>query len=409
MRNTIRQISLIRPVYRALINSGRSYAAFTEKEERLVEQLCDRSVILDPMSGYGGITRLCSASGVQSYCVELNRPQYLWQVLCDPGNTEAFAQSIDNLLWWRAKWPKVDTRADVSDDFFTPTSLALLSTLLDLSLAATGAAFAGGGDEAEKCLALLLPFAGRLSCSSSRIATHTKRGGMCVYIGWDEDFEGYLRAMRERLSVVAASARERRHVIAWGDARTHPFPSGQFGAMVTSPPYPNRTDFGSMFLPELDFLNWADQSHGVPCGKCGEPLIGSVVVTGRKGNHPRTTAAQRFLHDVASLKLKPRAQRDDETYFLPYYANYFVALEEAYANISQAAASRFEGYITVRNNTHRSVTVPVCEVVMGIWRQLGFSTKIVGEEELFHVGTMNPRARGVKARQREFVIRVWRG
>lgn len=71
------RLSLIRELYRSLINSRRTYAAFKENEVYpLVEKLADRNEILDPMSGYGLLTRYCSKIGITAYCIELNPPQY---------------------------------------------------------------------------------------------------------------------------------------------------------------------------------------------------------------------------------------------------------------------------------------------------------------------------------------------
>ena len=108
------------------------------------------------------------------------------------------------------------------------------------------------------------------------------------------------------------------------------------------------------------------------------------------------------------LKRMKQATYDDEVYYFPYLREYFAALESAYANVSKAAASDFLGYIVVVNNTHRGVVVPVAEAIVDIWRELGFSSRIERAEESFHLGTKNPRAKGIRARHTEYVVEVRR-
>jgi len=70
--------TLIRDVYRALIHTGRSYAAFTDKDIAFLERLRGADKVLDPMAGYGLLTQHCAKIGQRSYCVEFNLPQYFW-------------------------------------------------------------------------------------------------------------------------------------------------------------------------------------------------------------------------------------------------------------------------------------------------------------------------------------------
>src|SRR5437588_10928005 len=90
------RLTLLRKIYRVLLNSGRTYAAFTAKERTLVESLAIHSEILDPMAGYGSVTKYCAELGIRSYCVEYNLPQYLWQVLCHPANTRIIVAAANH-------------------------------------------------------------------------------------------------------------------------------------------------------------------------------------------------------------------------------------------------------------------------------------------------------------------------
>ena len=185
--------TLIRDVYRALIHTGRSYAAFTEKDIAFLEHLRGVDEILDPMAGYGLLTQYCADIGQRSYCVEFNLPQYFWQVLCHPAHAPEFIKCLRQLQAWQARWPKATVRAIASDTWFPEESQRILLALLDLSKASIDACFDPSKNQAadleELAIALALPFVGRFACSvPGDISTHTKLGGMCVYHGWEDDF-----------------------------------------------------------------------------------------------------------------------------------------------------------------------------------------------------------------------------
>lgn len=404
------RITLIREIYRALINTGRSYAAFTHKERELVDRLKAKREIFDPMSGYGLLMRYCSTAGIKSFGVEYNLPQYLWQLLCHPANSENFLHAIKIIRSQRARWPRTKAKAVVSDEFFPEESLRLLEQLLDRIRQAIEKSFDESTNLEQPALALLLPFAGRLSCSiPGDISTHTKVGGMCVLLDWERDYEAYLCAIQTRLDHIANTAVTRSHKLVYGDARIYKFPKQRFRAMITSPPYPNHRDFTSMFAPEHALLHELRVSENRAPRQFSDRIIGSNFVSNRPKNLPESKTALRFLNDIKRLERNKTATYDDEVYYIPYFENYFIDLEKAYKNVSTACASSdFEGYIVVVNNTHRNLVIPVSEVVLEIWIRLGFKATIFASNELFHIGTKNPRARGLRAKHMEYIIKVWR-
>lgn len=404
------RITLIREIYRALINTGRSYAAFTQKERELVARLKSKREIFDPMSGYGLLMRYCSTAGVKSFGVEYNLPQYLWQLLCHPANSENFLQAIKIIRSRRARWPRPTVKAVVSDEFFPKELLRILERLLHSTKQAIEECFDEDTNLDQLTLALLLPFAGRLSCSvPGDISTHTKIGGMCVLLGWEKDYEAYLRAIHTRFEHIANTAVNRNHKLVYGDARIYKFPKQRFRAMITSPPYPNHRDFTSMFAPEHALLHELRINGDWAPRQFSEHIIGSNFVSNRPKTLPKSKMALRFLNDIKRLERNKTATYDDEVYYIPYFENYFIDLEKAYKNVSSACASSdFEGYIVVVNNTHRNLVIPVSEVVLEIWIRLGFKATVFASNELFHIGTKNPRARGLRAKHMEYIIKVWR-
>lgn len=404
------RITLIREIYRALINTGRSYAAFTQKEREIVNKLKTKGEIFDPMSGYGLLMRYCSTAGIKSFGVEYNLPQYLWQLLCHPAHSENFLQAIKKIKSRKARWPRATVRAVVSDEFFPDESLRILKRLLHLTEQAIEECFDEDKSIVQLALALLLPFAGRFSCSvPGDISTHIKVGGMCVLLDWEKDYEAYLRAAQARLEHISHTAVSRNHKLVYGDSRVFKFPKRRFRAMITSPPYPNHRDFTSMFAPEQALLHELRINGGYAPKQISEHIIGSNFVSNRPKILPESKAALQFLNDITRLERNKTATYDDEVYYIPYFENYFIDLEKAYKNVSSACAiSDFEGYIVVVNNTHRNLVIPVSEAVLEIWINLGFNATVSSSNELFHIGTKNPRARGLRAKHMEYIIKVWR-
>lgn len=403
------RMTLIRDAYRLLVNGGRSYAAFTDREYTLVRSFRGNETILDPMSGYGLLTQYCAQLGLSSYCIEYNLPQYLWQLLTLPAHSKGFLDSIAFLESCRDEWPIAPSHAVASDEWLPDESRPILLSLLEMACRAVEKAFSGATNTESLAMALLLPFAGRLMCCvTGDVATRAKQGGLCVLKDWDVDFALYLTAINERLTSIISAAKCTEHKVVHGDARTAHLPDRYFSAMVTSPPYPNYRDYETMFAAENNLLEWLFQEGYQGFSHLPGTIIGMSLVSKLESSNPKSSTACDFIEVVSALKRTKQAQYDDAVYYLPYLRSYFAGLEEAYENVSTSLAHRFDGYITVVNNTHRGLVIPVAETIIDIWHALGFEANIHSEFESFHVGTKNPRARGIRARHVEYIVRVWR-
>lgn len=407
-RVALSRTTLLRDTYRSLLNTGRTYAGFRESDRHLVARLLDRSPIFDPMSGYGGLASFCSELGVESFGIEFNPPQYYWQLLSSPSRAQANLKAIAGLAAQRAKWPRPRQRAVVGDNFFPTETITVLESLLEQILNACSRV-AEDGSPMEMAIALLLPFAGRLACTSpGDLSTHTKEGGTCVLLGWQDDFEAYLHALASRLKSIHSESRCARQVVILGDARTSKLGRRRFKSMITSPPYPNHRDFSSILLPENVLLDLLQEKHFLPISTKRSAIIGSNFVRGDEFRAPHSSSASAFLCRLLESRRSQRGKYDDDVYYIPYFKKYFSAIEDAYSNISRYLDSSFEGYIVVVNNTHRGLIVPVAEFIQEVWSRLGFSSSILMSRESFHLGTRNPHARGIRARHTEYVVKVWR-
>ncbi len=414
------RVSLIRGIYRALLQNDRTYAAFDPKQvTRLVDKLASRKLILDPMSGYGSLITFCSQANkpVSAYCIEYNPPSYLWQILINPQNAEKFIMLIDYVEQMKKRWPITSIRALSSKEWYPPESIKILMQLWALCHDAAGSLSLKGIAQTEFALAFILPFIGRLAaCVQGNVVTHIKQGGLCIYEGWQEDFSSYISFLRRKLIQKLEESKNIKHESQLANCMSVKLPRGKFPAMITSPPYPNSRDYAAMFGPENAFLALLEGKGIIEGFTIKQRLIGCPCVSESDGSQKRTPAdvksptARAFLRAVADFKGSKGAMYDEQVYYLPSLSKYFVELEAAYENIAPSLSKNFEGYIIVVNNTHRKQIIPVAQAVIEIWRRLGFKADLEDEytRELPHVGGINPKVKGLSARHTEYTIRVFR-
>lgn len=416
----IEKTTLLHDIYRSLLEKGRTYAAFeAERILPLVHQLRHFGTIVDPMSGYGTLMSLCASMDdpVSTINIECNLPSFYWQLLANPENTNSFLVLISQTRNRVSELKEANVRAVAASGWYPDTSLEILTELWELSSSVACTVNTTRYANQDIALAFLLPFVARFSTYvHSNVVTHVKKGGICVYKGWKEDFGLYLNVIELQLRARLSRYNKSQHFNIFGDART--VRVGQpFSAMITSPPYPNGTDYSRMFAPENAWIEWLINQKMVDELLINAPrLIGSPIVSEKTGVKKRTIgevqspSARRFLEAIASLSGTKRAKYDNEVYYLPYFCNYFCDLENAYRNIADQVAPEFEGYVIVVNNTARKIIVPVAEAIVEMWKMLGFDAEIDHRytRELAHVGGINPGVKGLAARHHEYTIRIVR-
>jgi hypothetical protein len=417
---TIERTYLIRGVYRSLLLNDRTYAAFEPKQIiPLVEKLANRKIILDPMSGYGSLITFCSQSrkNVSAYCIEYNPPAYLWQVLINPINSKTLIAFAERIQEEQRKWPQHSVRGLASADWFPSESLRILFELLELFLDVADSFSFKGKHRTEIPLAILMPFVGRLAAwVQGNVVTHVKKGGLCIYEGWQDDFSAYLSFLRKKLIKIFNNSNSLNHKSILKDCMNIRLPSDTFSSMITSPPYPNSRDYAAMFGPENEFLAILEARGIIKGYTMSSRLIGCPRVSESDGSQKKTPndvkspSALAFLNTLVNFKGPKDTMYDETVYYLPSLSKYFYEIETAYENISTSLSRSFEGYIVVVNNTHRKRIIPVAQSVVETWRRLGFRAEIEDEftRERPHVGGINPKVKGISARHIEYIIKVVR-
>ena len=416
---SLERASLLRGIYRALIQNGRTYAAFEpQRINPLIKILASHKTILDPMAGYGILITSCAKSQekVSAYCIEYNPPAYLWQILINPCNAEKLLAFVKHITDLKQRWPSSKIRACMSNDWFPAESKILLMELWKLCKKASEKTNLKGSDKVEIPLAFILPFIGRISAwIQGNVVPHIKKGGICVYENWKNDFNDYISNLQYKITQNYNEARNIRHNCVLGNCLSIEPGNKKFSAMITSPPYPNSRDYYTMFGPENAFLSYLEEEKIVEGFALKERLIGSPrvsVIEGQTKKSPddvKSPSARNFLKKITQYQGSKQAVYDNKVYYLPYYSKYFHELECAYKNISSLLNKKFEGYIVVVNNTHRKQIVPVSLSIIDIWRSMGFEAEIVEEytRELSHVGGLNPNVKGLTARHMEYTIKVF--
>ena len=412
--------SLIRHVYRALLQRDRTYAAFeTDRIVPLVEKLATNRIILDPMSGYGGLMIACqqSTANISAFCIEYNPPAYFWQILINPKNSKIFIKICNSILTSENKWPEIKERAALSATSFPDVAIDLLLKLYHFCLSTMGKIKIAKKNQPIFALAFLLPFVGRFSSYvQGNIVTNLKPGGMVVFQDWKNDFILYIRYLVEKLEKINSLKFKCNHTSLLANCLSVKVRNTKFRAMITSPPYPNSRSYSAMFGPENEFLNQLEDLGHIKNISLKERLIGNPRVSVKKNMRKmgigdvQSSVAQKFLENLRNFEGSKSQKYDNDIYYIPLFAKYFVDLELAYQNILSVIDHQFEGYIVVVNNTCRKKIVPVAEFIVETWKRFGFNAEVQDKysRELSHVGGINPRVKGLSARHVEYTIKISR-
>jgi hypothetical protein len=407
---------MVRNIYRSLINTGRTYAAFDKNSVLpIIKEIQRKKNILDPMAGYGSLMLFCSEIGISTYNIEYNPPSFLWMVLINPNNAKEISRIIDTIIHKKEGLPKFKTPVVVSSGWFPDQSYEIIEEIYCFIYNITEQFFQS--DEIEKIsLAILIPFIGRFSsCVPGNSVSHVKAGGICIYINWLEDFLEYLYILKQKIINIDKSAIAANHTTVFGDVRTLSI-NKKFSAMITSPPYPNSRDYYKMFLPENEILKYLKSNNIINNYIIEEPLISNISVSAlnKKGidnsKNLISKSAITFLEKLSNYDGVKRAKYDNKIYYVPYFSNYFYNIEKAINNISKMISDDFEGYVIVVNNTARNLIIPVAESIIEVFSELGFKAMIAEPytRELFHFGAINPVVKGFKAKHMEYTIKIWR-
>jgi len=407
--------SMLREPYQALFTTGRTYAAFDRDSIiPLIDGLKEYELIADPMAGFGSLMTWCAQRGISTYNVEYNPPTYLWGILNNPKFSDSIGLVVNELISNKFKFPLKNKRFVISNSWYSPESYEIIVDLYSNIYRTASKYFNSNAEEIS--LAILIPFVGRLSCYvPGNIVANVKRGGICLLDGLPQDFQTYLCSLENRTNIINPTFINKEHEFVFGDLRKTKIPR-KLSAFITSPPYPNSRDYYKMFGPENDCILYLKEKGFIEDYTVEEQLISCVSVSKYVNKNVDyssdivSNSARDFIRYIENYNGTKQAKYDNKVYYVPYYTSYFFHIEQAYRNFSKYLTDRCDGFIIVTNNTARNRTIPVAESIMEFFQSLDFNAEIVDKytRELSHVGSINPRVKGFKAKHTEYTIKVSR-
>ena len=394
-------------VYRGLIHRNRAFASFKEKEELetiysdLEHYISDKDSILDPMSGYGGGMLFFGKKGYRTTNIEINPPEYYWQLLINPQNTKSILSFIEQMQKENVKLPKFKETFSLTDNLFSDEAINNIKILYHIIVEHSS-------DNSDLAIALLLPFVSRFANyqKSRTNITHFKQGGLCTYAGWEEDFRNYLKKIQERLSEDFVKYKQTEHINILSDIMKVNT-TDKFSCFVTSPPYPNYRDYSKLFKIE----NWVLDNIILDKPADFNMMIGSNNVSGKKYGEIYSEKANKFLAELKekSEKLKVAKSRSDiRTYYLPYFSQYFYYIQEAYIKLNSMLNENAVGYIVVNDNITRDIIVPVGASICDIFNNLGYEAKDLDTSQISHYGNIGKDAKRINSKHTRHIIKIWK-
>lgn len=393
-------------IYSGLIKNDRAFASFKKEElDAIYSDLKQHSnisdTIFDPMSGYGGTMSFFGQKGYKTVNVEINPPEYYWQLLVNPKNTKINIAIIDKIQTEKISL-HFKEHFSITDNLFSEEAIKNIKTLYEKILEIS--------DNQKLTIALLLPFVSRFANyqKSKTNITHFKSGGFCSYINWDNDFEEYLTEMKAKLSFKLKDYKQVVHENILSDLMLLETDK-KFSVFVTSPPYPNYRDYSKLFKIE----NWVLDNIIFNNPTDFKMMIGSNNVSGKNSDGKiESENAGKFFAELEakskSDKLKPKSRSDIRTYYLPYFKQYFYNIQEAYKKLNSLLTEDAVGYIVINDNITRDIIVPVGASICDIFNNLGYKSKDIDTSQISHYGNIGKSAKRINSTHTRHIIKVWK-
>ncbi|HET9873660.1 MAG TPA: hypothetical protein VFP89_13835 [Propionibacteriaceae bacterium] len=179
--------------------------------------------------------------------------------------------------------------------------------------------------------------------------------------------------------------------VALGDSRQLPLADGSGDAVITSPPYCTRIDYGVATRPELAVLGAGE--HDLT--QLRHKMVGTPTMT---GNHGTPTdwgpSAAEFLAGVAGHDSKASSG-----YYTKYFQQYYAGMWDSLGQLRRVLRDGAPAVLVVQDNHYKDLHNDTARILSEMGGRLGFS---FNERHDFPVtrnrASMNPRTRQYRAR-----------
>ncbi|RFC63338.1 site-specific DNA-methyltransferase [Fulvimarina endophytica] len=155
-------------------------------------------------------------------------------------------------------------------------------------------------------------------------------------------------------------------VIERGDSRKAIGRFNTFDGVLTSPPYLTRLDYVHATLPEFLLLRDFDLAPDIQ--RLRRSMLGSPLTSERPAQ-----SIERLPDDVRGVleRIKRHASKASSTYYLRFFATYFVDLQASIRNIGNALKSGGSGCIVAQPTSYKDITIDLPDLIASLANQFG--------------------------------------
>ena len=177
--------------------------------------------------------------------------------------------------------------------------------------------------------------------------------------------EQTLAAARQFAEALEPLHGQNRTRVSWAPLAEQSYQPGSLDAIVTSPPYPNRTDYIRHYLPASELLlNAAGQDERqLRLGQIGTPLIRGVPP-----NHTLPASAVQLIDQI-----KNHTSYASEGYYYKGFLYYFSDMMDALSRMKTWLRPGGLAFLVVQDTYYKDLHVPVADLLIDIAATQGFS------------------------------------
>lgn len=179
--------------------------------------------------------------------------------------------------------------------------------------------------------------------------------------------------------------------VALGDSRRLPLPAASVDAVISSPPYCTRIDYGVATRPELAVLGAGEHD----LAQLRQKMVGTPTITGEHGDPAAWgPTAMDFLAGVSAHESKASSG-----YYSKYFRQYYAGMWDSLGQLRSVLREGAPAILVVQDNHYKDLRNDTARILGEMARNQGF---VSVERQDFPVirnrASMNPRTRRYRVR-----------
>lgn len=158
--------------------------------------------------------------------------------------------------------------------------------------------------------------------------------------------------------------RSNRTAVSWSDIAQANFEPGELDAIITSPPYANRTDYIRHYLPASELLLNAigEDERAVRSRQIGTPLIRES-----EAQHRFPASVSRLLNEI-----RAHPSQASESYYHKGFLYYFSDMLETFDRMKTWLSDKGILILVVQDSTYKDLHVPTAQLLMDLASSRGY-------------------------------------